>query len=89
VWALAPSIVLFFLNRLSWKSIEGLQLGNVFNVNSLRDNDQRIDHLYFAFGWLLVMLVVNAKWFARQVKNFQPLNRTQIPPVIVENPPAT
>jgi hypothetical protein len=82
VWALAPSIILFFLNRLSWKSIEGLQLGNIFNVTSLRDNNQRIYHLYFAFGWLLVMLVINAKWFIRQGKNFQPLaHLTQ------ENPP--
>jgi hypothetical protein len=75
VWALAPSIVLFFLNRLSWKSIEGLQLGNIFNVASLRDNGQLIYHLYFAFAWLLVMLVINAKWFMRQAKNFQPFAR--------------
>ena len=81
-WALAPSIILFFLNRLSWESIEGLQLGNVFNVTSLRDNDQRIYHQYFAFAWLLVMLAINAKWFLRQVKNFRPLvHMTQ------ENPP--
>ena len=43
-WALAPSIVLFFLNQLSWKSVEGLQLGNIFNVFSLRDDDQRVYH---------------------------------------------
>ena len=71
-WAIAPSIVLFFLNELSWKSVEGLQLGNIFNVASLRDDDQRLDQLYFAFGWLLVIIVVNAKWFFRQANNFRP-----------------
>ncbi|HEY5232310.1 MAG TPA: hypothetical protein VIK35_02085 [Verrucomicrobiae bacterium] len=81
-WAIAPSIVLFFLNQLSWKSVEGLQLGNVFNVASLRDVNQRIYHLYFAFGWLQVMIVINAKWFVRQVKNFQPLDR-----LAQDNPP--
>ena len=89
VWAVAPSIVLFFLNQLSWKSVEGLQLGNVFNVVSLRDENQRLYHLYFAFGWLLVMLAVNAKWFLRQGKNFRPLEKTEKPPVIAEAPPAT
>ena len=71
-WALIPSFVLFFMNRLSWKSVEGLQLGNVFNVASLHDDDQRIYHLYFAFGWLLLMLAINAKWFVQQVRNFRP-----------------
>jgi hypothetical protein len=71
-WAIVPSIVLFFLNQLSWKSVEGLQLGNVFNVAFLREDSQLLDHLYFACGWLLVMLVINAKWFVRQMKNFQP-----------------
>jgi hypothetical protein len=80
-WAIAPSIVLFFLNRLSWKSVDDLQLGNIFNVFSLNDDNQRLYHLYFAFGWLLVMSVINAKWFLRQVKNFSqpPL---EAPPVL-------
>ncbi|HEX3890498.1 MAG TPA: hypothetical protein VHX90_06565, partial [Verrucomicrobiae bacterium] len=65
-WAVAPSIVLFFLNQLSWESVEGLQLGNIFNVASLRDDNQQLYHLYFAFGWLLVMIVINAKWFLQQ-----------------------
>jgi hypothetical protein len=81
-WAIVPSIVLFFLNQLSWKSVEGLQLGNVFNVVSLRDDNQRLYHLYFAFGWLLVMMVVNAKWFLQQAKNFRPIGKTEKPPVI-------
>jgi len=84
-WALVPNIVLFFLNRLSWSSVEGLQLGNIFNVASIRDDDRRILHLYFAFVWLLVMIAINAKWFLRQVKNFQPLVRAtpeNFPPVL-------
>ena len=84
-WAIVPSIVEFFLNQLSWKSVEGLQLGNIFNVFSLRDEDRRIYHLYFAFGWLVAMLVINAKWFLRQVKNFQPLVRAtpeNLPPAL-------
>ena len=81
VWAVAPSIVLFFLNQLSWKSVEGLQLGNIFNVLSLRDEEQRVYHQYFAFGWLLVMLVINAKWFVRQAKNFRP-PPASAPPVL-------
>ena len=81
-WALAPSIVMFFLNRLSWNSVEGLQLGNIFNVTSLRDGDQRIYHLWFANGWLLLMLILNATWFARQVKNFRPPIR-----IVPENAP--
>jgi hypothetical protein len=80
-WAIAPSIVLFFLNQLSWKSVEGLQLGNIFNVASLRDDSQRIYHLYFAFGWLLIMIVINAKWFLQQMKNFRP-PPLEAPPVL-------
>ncbi len=81
-WAIVPSIGLFFLNQLSWKSVEGLQLGNVFNVAFLRDDGQLLYHLYFAFSWLLVMLVINAGWFMRQVRIFQPPV-----PVPVENAP--
>ncbi len=74
-WAIVPSIVLFFLNRLSWKSVEGLQLGNVFNVFSLRDDNERNLHLWFACVWLALMLVLNANWFLQQVKNFRPPTR--------------
>ena len=81
--AIVPSIIMFFLNQLSWKSIEGLQLGNIFNLFTLHEEDLRSYHLYFAFGWLLVMLVINANWFRRQVKNFQP----HIPPTAENVPP--
>jgi hypothetical protein len=79
-WAIAPSIVLFFLNQLSWKSVEGLQLGNIFNVYSMRDTSQRYYHLIFAGVWLVLMIALNAKWFLRQIKNFKP--RPSAPPVL-------
>jgi hypothetical protein len=80
-WAIAPSIFLFFVNQLSWKSVEGLQLGNVFNVLFSRDTSQLVYHEYFAFSWLLVMIALNGKWFLLQARNFRP-------PEKVENPPA-
>lgn len=82
-WAVAPSIVLFFLNQLSWESVSGLQLGNIFNFFSLRNNDQRIDHEWFACIWLLVMILVNARWFLRQVEQFRPPEKQLEPPIIV------
>jgi hypothetical protein len=82
LWAVAPGIVLFFLNRLSWKAMEGLQLGNIFNVISIRDDSARTFHLFFALVWLLLMIVLNARWFTRQVKNFRPLQRDDVPPVL-------
>ena len=86
VWALAPVIVLFFINKLSWNSTEHLQLGNIFNYFVLRDDDMRVYHEYFAFGWLLVMLVLSARWFFRQVRNFLPMGKLA-PPVLTETPP--
>ena len=75
-WAIAPSIFLFFANQLSWKSVEGLQLGNVFNVYFNRDTAQLVYHEYFAFGWLVLMILLNVSWFSRQWKNFKPLEKT-------------
>jgi hypothetical protein len=88
--AVAPTIVLFLLNHLSWKSVERLQLGNVFNVLYVQDPGQERAHLYFASAWLLAALVLNAKWFLRQVKAFQPPGREPIPeppPVLPPEPP--
>jgi hypothetical protein len=78
-WALAPAIFLFFANRLSWKSVEGLQLGNVFNVLYSRDTSQLIWHEYFACGWLILVVALNVKWFLRQLKNFRPADNA-VPP---------
>lgn len=70
--ALLPSIVLFFLNQLTWNSIEGFEPGNVFNIVSMRDDGRLIYHFYFAVGWLAVMMALNAPWFFRQIRNFVP-----------------
>ena len=85
-WAIAPSIFLFFANRLSWKSVEGLQLGNVFNVGFDRDHTQLVYHEYFACCWLLLAVVLNAAWFLRQVRSFHPPEKTEEPTGIgIEN----
>jgi hypothetical protein len=85
-WAIAPSIFLFFANRLSWKTVEGLQLGNVFNVGFDRDHNHLVYHECFACGWLLLALVLNTAWFLRQVRNFQPPAETKEPTGIgIEN----
>lgn len=81
-WAVLPSIFLFFVNKLSWNSVEGLQLGNVFNLFTLRDDSQRMLHLIFAGIWFFAMLILNAPWFFRQLRNFRPPMR-----VTAENSP--
>lgn len=83
IWALAPSVILFFLNQLTWKSIEGLELGNIFNVFSMHDDSRLVYHTIFAFGWLGLILLANLKWFFDRVKNFRP-PPTDAPPVITE-----
>lgn len=73
-WAVAPGIFLFFANRLSWRSLEGLQLGNIFNVLSVSSHEgtELFYHEIFAFGWLLIIAGLNLKWFCQQVRNFRP-----------------
>jgi len=85
LWAIFPTIVLFFLNQLSWKSVEGLELGNVFNLFVQHDERERRLHQLFALGWLLLAMLINAPWFVRQMKNFRPLARISseaAPPVL-------
>lgn len=79
VAAFGPSIVLFFLNQLSWNTLENLQLGNASNLFVVHESGSRRAHLYFAGGWLLVALVLNGKWFVTQIKNFRP-PPTSVPP---------
>jgi hypothetical protein len=86
-WALTPIIFFFFLDRLSLHVVERIQPGNLFNVFSVTENAQRLVHLEWAAAWLVLMLVLNAKWFFRQVRNFQPWRRTTAPPVATEAPP--
>ena len=88
VWAVMPGVILFFLNQLTWKSLEGLQLGNIFNVfSSLRESGEIYRHLVFACIWLAVAMALNASWFFRQMNQFQPLARTQKPALNIVAPP--
>jgi hypothetical protein len=84
-WAILPAVVLFFLNQLSWKSVEGLELGNVFNLFVQHDERERMLHQFFALGWLFLAILINAPWFIRQVKNFQPAvrNSPESPPPVL------
>ena len=68
--ALGTNIVLFFMNELSWRAAEHLQLGNAFNLMSEHDANQYTEHLVFALGLLLVAGVLNSSWFFAQWKNF-------------------
>jgi hypothetical protein len=86
-WALAPVLFFFFLNRLSTRDLEHLQLGNLFNIFVVGTAELRRKHLLFAIGWLCVMIIVNLKWFLRQVRNFQPFRRAQPAPAAMEAPP--
>jgi hypothetical protein len=71
-WALVPPAILFFINQLSWKTMDGLQLGNIFNVEFNRGSEHVVYHEYFAAGWLLMVVALNLKWFLRQMQNFRP-----------------
>jgi hypothetical protein len=90
--ALIPNIALFFMNRLSWKSLEKLQLGNVFNLFVKHDQNDHLAHLAFSLCWLAVMLVLNVKWFSTQARNFRRLEPgmapgTGAPPLVPPVPP--
>ncbi len=47
-WALVPNIVLFFVNKLSWESVERNQLGNMFNVFIVKNSGAEGCPLRFA-----------------------------------------
>ena len=83
-WALVPVIAMFFMNRLSMRSLGSLQLGNIFNVFSVNDDRDKVLHLIFAGGWLLLALLINARWYFTQVRNFRRLQQADEPPVIEE-----
>ena len=76
-----PSVILFFLNQLSWKSVEGLELGNIFNVFTMRDDARLIYHLYFALAWLALMMLDQRQMVFPTGKNFRP-PPANAPPVI-------
>jgi hypothetical protein len=85
VCALTPSIALFFLNQLTTFSIEHLELGNVINIFSMRDDGRLIYHFYFALCCVALMAVLNARWFFTQLRNFVPPPK-EAPPVIAYEP---
>ena len=70
--ATVPPFVLFLINRLTWASMDHMQLGNVFNLFTVAEA-QQWPHLIFAAGWLLVALALNARWFWRQLQHFRRL----------------
>jgi hypothetical protein len=86
-WALLPVLFFFFLNRLSTRDLEHIQLGNVFNIFVVGLKPQKEEHLLFAAGWLVLMVALNFPWFTRQVRNFQPLRRAKPTPATVDAPP--
>lgn len=81
ICALTPSIILFFLNELTTFSIERLELGNVINIFSMREDGRLFYHFYFAICGLAVTAVLNVRWFFIQVRNFVPPPK-EAPPVI-------
>jgi hypothetical protein len=84
-WAILPSVVLFFANHLSWSTLEKFQPGNLFNAFSLKNSADQYLHVICSAALLLVALLLNARWFAAQWKNFRPLEPrtdfTQPPPL--------
>jgi hypothetical protein len=86
-WAVIPVLFFFFLNRLSTRDLEHIQLGNIFNIFVVGVNAQKKEHLVFAAGWLCVMLILNLTWFIKRLKGFQPLRRAKVPATTVDAPP--
>jgi hypothetical protein len=76
--ATVPPLVLFLVNRLTWSSIDHIQLGNLFNLFFLSE-PELWPHFLFAAGWLLVALALNARWFWRQLQHFRRLEPTAQP----------
>ncbi|MST00499.1 MAG: hypothetical protein EXS29_04200 [Pedosphaera sp.] len=70
---LIPTLFFFFVNRLSWDVMDERQLGSLFNlfVDKVRNN-HLFEHLLFAGGWLLLILLLNARWLIRQIQDFKP-----------------
>jgi hypothetical protein len=75
LWALLPNLVLFFTNRLDFPTLQAMQLGSVFNAYIVRQPGQRTAHVICAAVWLFVMVILNLRWFTRQLKEFRPLEK--------------
>ncbi len=78
--AVGPNLILFFIDRLTWSAVERLQLGNLFNLFAVTQTTDLNTHLLFAAGWLIIAIAINAPWFVRQTRRFQPPNRISPPP---------
>jgi hypothetical protein len=90
IWAVLPALVLFFLNNLSHRSMERNQLGSIFNLLfNVQNIEQKVAHLVCAAAWLLLMVILNASWFFRQISQFKPLDAATepMPPVRATAPP--
>ena len=68
-----PTLVLFFLNRFTSTSLEAFMPGNIFNL-FVDHNRHAPTHCVVATVSVIVMLALNAPWFARQITAFQPYN---------------
>ena len=70
---LIPTLLFFFVNGLSWVFMDERQLGSLFNllVNEVQENHM-LEHLLFAGGWLILILLLNARWLIRQIQDFKP-----------------
>jgi hypothetical protein len=79
-FALGPMLLLFLADRLSWRVLEELQLGNVFNLLAVDPGDWTHPHFLFSGAWWATALALNAAWFVRQWRAFQPLESQRQPP---------
>ena len=70
---LIPTLFFFFINRLSWDVVDERQLGSLFNLFLHKVQKNHLsEHLLFAAGWLLLILLLNARWLIRQIEDFKP-----------------
>lgn len=79
LWAVLPNLALFFMNKLTWDTLQQRQLGSVFNVFALKDTAHLSHHLAFSLCFALLMAAVNVPWFLKQVRAFKTYVRPENP----------
>ena len=79
LWAVLPNLALFFMNKLKWEELQERQLGNVFNVFILKNPAELTDHLAFSLCFVLLMTLLNVRWFLAQLRGFKPYVRPEKP----------
>lgn len=82
LWALAPFIGLFFANRLTFRALERLLPGSVFNVFVVNDSADRAIHMFTAAAGFALVAILASRWYFRQWREFRPLERIQAPPAV-------